>query len=163
MSPQIPDGEDIPDNIMIWGLPKKSSLEPDSPSYSGSPQNLEIRHTAPQTARVRSVGSGGAGDQLLTLEEVDFLPPVTEEEGEEEEEEEESSPHLHQVILSREELDRRLTQLQQQQQQVETREEDLSNKIGILEHQQKNESEFYKKLFLSLMTSKEKQTDYKID
>ena len=135
MSPQIPDGEDIPDNIMIWGLPKKSSLEPDSPSYSGSPQNLEIRHTAPQTARVRSVGSGGAGDQLLTLEEVDFLPPVTEEEGEEEEE---SSPHLHQVILSREELDRRLTQLQQQQ--VETREEDLSNKIGILEQQQKNES-----------------------
>ena len=160
MSPQIPDGEDIPDNIMIWGLPKKSSLEPDSPSYSGSPQNLEIRHTAPQTARVRSVGSGGAGDQLLTLEEVDFLPPVTEEE---EEGEDESSPHLHQVILSREELDRRLTQLQQQQQQVETREEDLSNKIGILEQQQKNESEFYKKLFLSLMTSKEKQTDYKID
>ena len=160
---EIPDGEDIPDNIMIWGLPKTSSLDTDTVPYSGNVQNVEILHKPKENVKYFNLteeDQNGTGNILQTIEEVDFLGGVKEDDLDYESHDQDQYHSLHEVVLSREELEMKLKEMRQN---VEANENDLSDKINELEEKQKLESEFYKKLFISLMTEKKKQKEFKLD
>ena len=146
---------------MMWGLPKKSSIKNDNVDYNGNIQNVEIRHTPALNVKVfndteTDLNNGNNENSLTTLEEVDFMLPSGEEgitnkyfgpngrSG--------FKPLATRIILSREDLEKKLTELQEQQNTIEQKEDDLSNQM----EKQKQESEFFKKLFMSLMTSVEK-------
>ena len=146
---------------MMWGLPKKSSIESDNIDYNGNIQNVEIRHTPALNVKVfndseTNVNNENNDNSLTTLEEVDFMLPSGEEgmtnsyfgpngrSG--------FKPLATRIILSREELQEKITELQEQQSNMEQKEDDLSLQV----EKQRQESEFFKKLFMSLMTSVEK-------
>lgn len=158
---QIPDGEDIPDNIMIWGLPKTSSLDTDTVAYSGNVQNVEILHKPKENVKYFNLTEDKVenGNTLQTIEEVDFLGDVKDDSFEYDEDQAQYNS-LHEVVLSREELEMKLKEMRKD---VEAKEDDLSDKIYELEEKQKLESEFYKKLFVSLMTEKKRQKDFKME
>ena len=158
---QIPDGEDIPDNIMIWGLPKTSSLDTDTVPYSGNVQNVEILHKPKENVKYFNLTEDKVenGNTLQTIEEVDFLGDVKDDSFEYDEDQAQYNS-LHEVVLSREELEMKLKEMRKD---VEAKEDDLSDKIYELEEKQKLESEFYKKLFVSLMTEKKRQKDFKME
>jgi len=158
---EIPDGEDIPDNIMIWGLPKTSSLDTDTVPYSGNVQNVEILHKPKENVKYFNLTEDKVenGNTLQTIEEVDFLGDVKDDSFEYEEDQAQYNS-LHEVVLSREELEMKLKEMRKD---VEAKEDDLSDKIYELEEKQKLESEFYKKLFVSLMTEKKRQKDFKME
>lgn len=158
---EIPDGEDIPDNIMIWGLPKTSSLDTDTVPYSGNVQNVEILHKPRENVKYFNLteeGKNGTGNILQTIEEVDFLGGVKDDSVEAQDQDQYHS--LHEVVLSREELEMKLKEMRKN---VEANENDLSDKIDELEAKQKMESEFYKKLFISLMTEKQKHNEFEFE
>ena len=158
---EIPDGEDIPDNIMIWGLPKTSSLDTDTVPYSGNVQNVEILHKPRENVKYFNLteeGKNGTGNILQTIEEVDFLGGVKDNSFEAQDQDQYHS--LHEVVLSREELEMKLKEMRKN---VEANENDLSDKINELEAKQKMESEFYKKLFVSLMTEKQKHNEFEFE
>ena len=105
---------------MMWGLPKKSSIESDNIDYNGNIQNVEIRHTPALNVKVFNDSETGLNNDnndnsLTTLEEVDFMLP-SEEDGMT------SSyfgpngrsgfkPLATRIILSREELAKKITEL----------------------------------------------------
>ena len=82
-SAQTPGGEDIPQNVMIWGLPHKTSLDDENTPYTGAVQDVEIRHipapassdTSPAPAQSANEDNDTSGE-LTTLEEVDYLAPL---------------------------------------------------------------------------------------
>ena len=159
---EIPDGEDIPDNIMIWGLPKTSSLDTDTVPYSGNVQNVEILHKPRENVKYFNLteeGKNGTGNNILqTIEEVDFLGGDKDDSFEVQDQDQYHS--LHEVVLSRAELEMKLKEMRKN---VEANENDLSDKINELEAKQKMESEFYNKLFVSLMTEKQKHNEFEFE
>ena len=160
---EIPDGEDIPDNIMIWGLPKTSSLDTDTVPYSGNVQNVEILHKPKENVKYFNLteeGHNGTGNVLQTIEEVDFLGGVKDDSFDYESQDQDQYHTLHEVVLSREELEMKLKEMRKN---VEANENDLSDKINEIEEKQKMESEFYRKLFVSLMTEKQKQNQFELE
>ena len=146
----------------MWGLPKKSSIESDNIDYNGNIQNVEIRHTPALNVKVfndseTGLNNGNNDNSLTTLEEVDFMLPSGEDgmtssyfgpngrSG--------FKPLATRIIMSREELAKKITELQEQQSNIEQKEDDLSVQV----EKQRQESEFFKKLFMSLMTPVEKR------
>ena len=111
---EIPDGEDIPDNIMIWGLPKTSSLDTDTVPYSGNLQNVEILHKPKENVKYFNLteeGQNGRGNILQTIEEVDFLGGVKDDTFDYDAQDQDQYHSLHEVVLSREELEMKLKEM----------------------------------------------------
>ena len=190
---QIPDdGNDIPDNLMLWGLPQKSSLEDDR--SQGNVFNFEIRHNLPAKKKTQDDHQGQHhGEGLHTLQEVDFLSSTNKKKRphhsnhdsghlETLEEKDFLAPdsfdnyqgrqemrrnrlfglHRHselrpvatRVILTRDELEKKLEELQEDQ---EDREDDLEDQLDEIARKQREEERMIKKIFMSLMTPTEKR------
>ena len=64
-------------------------------------------------------------------------------------------PIATRVILSREDLTKKLAELSSQQNRIKDREDNIAEKIDLLADQQKDDSEFLKDLLMSLMTTTE--------
>jgi len=168
---EIPDGQDIPDNVMVWGLPQGSILDNDnSVPFISSLQNVEIHHRPVQSRKILTPDTQNRqNNNLLTLEEVDYLAspkldaqlpqaPSTESSN--------YSPYRNsgrggvqpiatRVILTREDLTKKLAELSSKQNRIKDREDNIAEKIDTLANQQKDDSQFLKDLLMSLMTTTE--------
>ena len=173
-SAQTPGGEDIPQNVMIWGLPHKTSLDDENTPYTGAVQDVEIRHipapassdTSPAPAPSANEDNDTSGE-LTTLEEVDYLAPLF---GSSEQARPRdgnnygvgwSQPVATRIILSREQFEQmklnKLNEVEDQVTKVQEQEDDLKERVDTLYDRQKAETEFYKNLFKSLMTTAEQK------
>ena len=171
---QIPSGEDIPQNVMFWGLPQKNSL--DKESYTGAVQDVEIRHipspvTEPSPAlgsdvetQTESVSSDdNTSGELQTLEEVDYLAPLFGSNVETRPSNKNnygmgwSQPISTKIILSREQFEQRKLEEKMKLNEVENKLDQLEDKEESLQKQVDNDTEFYKNLFKSFMTNAEQK------
>merc|ERR1712013_976733 len=78
----------------------------------------------------------------LHITALDFLAPY-------------AQPIATRVILSRDDLTKKLAELSAQQNRIKDREDNIAQKIDVLADQQKDDSEFLKDLLMSLMTTTE--------
>ena len=119
---------DIPQSVMIWGLPQKTSLDDDT---AGAVQDVEIPHIpAPEssqeeeeyglTSSISQAGLNSSSGDRQTPEEDDYLAPLF---GSSSSQDQESSAQLEETLTERE----------------------------------TTETEFYKKLFLSVLTKAEQE------
>lgn len=166
---EIPDGQDVPDNVMVWGLPKASILDTDtSVPFIASLQNVEIHHRPVQSRKVHTPDQQSQqNNNLLTLEEVDYLgSPETDTPGETIVDQSHFTPYgssgragmqpiATRVIISQEDLSRKLAELTERQDRLQDRENNIAEKFEMLSNQQKDDSQFLKDLLMSLMTSTE--------
>ena len=168
---KIPKGQDIPDNVMVWGLPQGSLLDTDNTvPFIASLQNVEIHHRPVQSKKILTPDTQNKKDNnLLTLEEVDYLAsPSSDSQNIQNTIIDPSryspysssgrsgiQPIATRVILSREDLTKKLAELSSQQNRIKDREDDIAERIEILANHQKDDSQFLKDLLMSLMTSTE--------
>ena len=168
---KIPDGQDIPDDVMVWGLPQGSILDSDNNvPFISTLQNVEIHHRPVQSRKVLTPDTQDRqNNNLLTLEEVDYLASPKSDSQEPDTlipEPSKYSPYTSsgragvqpiatRVILSREDLTKKLAELSAQQNRIKDREDNIAQKIDVLADQQKDDSEFLKDLLMSLMTTTE--------
>jgi len=168
---EIPKGQDIPDNVMVWGLPQGSLLDTDNTvPFIASLQNVEIHHRPVQSKKILTPDTQNKKDNnLLTLEEVDYLAsPSSDSQNIQNTIIDPSryspysssgrsgiQPIATRVILSREDLTKKLAELSSQQNRIKDREDDIAERIEILANHQKDDSQFLKDLLMSLMTSTE--------
>lgn len=166
---EIPDGQDVPDNVMVWGLPKASILDTDtSVPFIASLQNVEIHHRPVQSRKVHTPDQQSQqNNNLLTLEEVDYLgSPETDTTSETIVDQSHFTPYgssgragmqpiATRVIISQEDLSRKLAELTERQDRLQDRENNIAEKFEMLSNQQKDDSQFLKDLLMSLMTSTE--------
>jgi len=168
---EIPNGQDIPDNVMVWGLPQGSILDTDnSVPFVASLQNVEIHHRPVQSRKILTPDSQNKqNNNLLTLEEVDYLASPTTDSQDSQvliPRPSNYSPYSNsgrtgvqpiatRVILSREDLTKKLAELSTKQNRIRDREDNIAEKIDILSNQQKDDSQFLKDLLMSLMTTSE--------
>eukprot|EP00092_Neocalanus_flemingeri_P006428 GFUD01006925.1.p1 GENE.GFUD01006925.1~~GFUD01006925.1.p1 ORF type:complete len:498 (-),score=113.70 GFUD01006925.1:444-1937(-) len=169
---EIPNGQDIPDNIMVWGLPQGSLLDTDNTvPFIASLQNVEIHHRPALSKKILTPDPQNKKDNnnLLTLEEVDYLAsPSSDSQNIPNPFPDPSryspysssgrsgiQPIATRVILSRDDLTKKLAELSTKQDRIRTREDNFAERIEILANQQKDDSQFLKDLLMSLMTSTE--------
>ena len=153
---------------MIWGLPQKTSLDDDT---AGAVQDVEIRHIpAPESTQeeeeedrlassTSQAGDNSSNGELETLEEVDYLAPLfgsSQDRG--------STnryglkwtkPVATKIIMTSDQLEETLRGLGDTVEQVRDQEDSLEDRVNTLYDKQITETEFYKKLFLSVMTEGE--------
>jgi hypothetical protein len=166
---EIPDGQDIPDNVMVWGLPQGSILDNDnSVPFISTLQNVEIHHRPVQSRKILTPDTQNRqNNNLLTLEEVDYLAsPNLDAELPQAPSTESSNyspyrgrggvqPIATRVILTRDDLTKKLAELSSEQNRIKDREDNIAEKIDTLANQQKDDSQFLKDLLMSLMTTTE--------
>jgi len=168
---EIPDGQDIPDDVMVWGLPQGSILDNDnSVPFISTLQNVEIHHRPVQSRKILTPDTQNRqNNNLLKLEEVDYLAPPKSDSATPDTlipEPSNYSPYTNtgrngvqpiatRVILSREDLTKKLAELSSKQNRIKDREDNIAEKIDLLANQQKDDSEFLKDLLMSLMTTTE--------
>ena len=141
-------------------------------------QDVEIRHIpAPESSqeeeedeevdRLTST-NGQAGDnsssvELQTLEEVDYLAPLF---GSSPSQERGNinrfglrwtKPVATKIIMTSDQLEERLRNIGNNVAQVRDQEDNLEDRVNTLYDRQITETEFYKKLFLSVMTEAEQK------
>ena len=150
---------------MIWGLPHKTSLDDET---AGAVQDVEIRHIpAPDTEEEeeeeeslttpgREAGDNSSSGELQTLEEVDYLAPLF---GSSQERGNTNryglrwtKPVATKIIMTSDQLEERLRGLGDSVEQVRDQEDSLEDRVDTLYDRQNTETEFYKKLFLSVIT-----------
>jgi len=179
---EIPDGENIPESLVLWGLPKKSSLQNEILPYTGAVQNLEIRHF-PEHQKVDTNPDGSETDLLKTIKEVDYLSNsrddsmhapeiqtlkevdflgVDDKESRNRENIKRQSrnklqPVKTRVIISNSDLQKKMAELHENQERIANNEHILLNEVQVLEEKQKVQSDFFRDLILSLMTNSEKR------
>jgi len=152
---ELPADQARPSSLLVWGLPGQKGRVA---SYTPSMQDMEIYH-GPVRRNVTYTDTANMmddGNSLVTLEEVDFLA-------------EDSSDTLQsrgrqlikpiktRLILSGAELNEKLADLRLKQNLIEDKEDDMAEKIEILSDQQRNNSQFIRNFFGSLMTANENQ------
>lgn len=167
---EIPNGQDIPDNVMVWGLPQGSILDTDnSVPFIATLQNVEIHHRPVQSKKILTPDAQNTqNNNLLTLEEVDYLSPTADSQNTQTSISDpfQYSPYSSsgrsgvqpiatRIILSRDDLTKKLAELTSKQNRIRDREDNIAEKIEILSNQQKDDSQFLKDLLMSLMTSTE--------
>jgi len=168
---EIPNGQDIPDDVMVWGLPQGSILDSDNNvPFISTLQNVEIHHRPVQSRKILTPDTQDRqNNNLLTLEEVDYLASPKSDSQDLDTlipEPSKYSPYsgsgrtgvkpiATRVILSREDLTKKLAELSSQQNRIKDREDNIAEKIDLLVDQQKDDSEFLKDLLMSLMTTTE--------
>jgi len=167
---ETPGGQDIPSSVVIWGLPQKTSLDDDT---AGAVQDVEIRHIpAPDSSqeeeeededRLTSTNSqdSTSSGELQTLEEVDYLAPLF---GPSQERGNTNryglrwtKPVATKIIMTSDQLEERLRGIGDSVEQVREQEDSLEDRVNTLYDRQITETEFYKKLFLSVMTEAEQK------
>ena len=185
------------DNLMLWGLPRKSSLDEDDENQ-GNVFNFEIRHNLPiKKSKYNSDQPRQDGDNLTTLQErdflsdskkkhsrkhknrhhdklevvdeKDFLAPDTFDNSYQERYEKrrnrihglhkhsEMRPVATRVILTRKELEKKIEELKENDDDAEERDENIENQLDEISRKQRREEELIKKIFMSLMTPSEKR------
>ena len=154
---------------MMWGLPQKTSLDDDK---AGAVQDVEIRHIpAPErsqeeeeeedrmTSSTSQAGDNSSSGELQTLEEVDYLAPLfassqdggnTNRYGLKW-----TKPVATKIIMTSDQLEETLRGLGDSVDQVRDQEDSLEDRVNTLYDRQITETEFYKKLFLSVVTGRE--------
>ena len=154
--------------MMIWGLPHKTSLDDET---AGAVQDVEIRHIpAPDTEQEeeeegerlttpeREAGDNSSSGELQTLEEVDYLAPLFGSSPSQDRSDSNryglrwSKPVATKIILTSDQLEERLRGLGDSVEQVRDQEDSLEDRVDTLYDRQNTETEFYKKLFLSVIT-----------
>jgi len=168
---EIPNGQDIPDNVMVWGLPQGNLLDTDDTTpFIASLQNVEIHHRPLQSRKIITPDTQNKNsNKLQTLEEIDYLasPPSDFQNNPYSL----PDPYRHspygssgqygiqpiatRVILSKEDLSRKLEELSSNQSRIKDREDNIAEQVKILSNQQNDDSKFLKKLLMSLMTTTE--------
>ena len=160
---------------MVWGLPQGSILDTDNRiPFVASLQNVEIHHRPVQSRKILNPDSQNKqNNNLLTLEEVDYLAsPTTDSQDSQvlihqpsryspysNSERTGVQPIATRVILSREDLTKKLAELSTKQNRIRDREDNIAEKIDILSNQQKDDSQFLKDLLMSLMKTSENKLE----
>ena len=164
---QTPGGQDIPPSVMIWGLPQKTSLDDET---AGAVQDVEIHHIpAPDQEEEEEEEEGlsttNSSGELQTLEEVDYLAPLfgsspgQDRGGSNRYGLSWTKPVATKIIMTSDQLQERLRGLGDTVEQVREQEDSLEDRVNTLYDRQITETEFYKKLFLSVMTEAEQKNN----
>lgn len=166
---ETPGGQvDIPQSVMIWGLPQKTRLDDDT---AGAVQDVEIRHIpAPErsqeeeeeedglTSSTSQAGDNSSSGELQTLEEVDYLDPMFGSSPSQDQGNTNryglrwTKPVATKIIMTSDQLEETLRGLGDTVDQVRDQEDSLEDRVNTLYDRQITETEFYKKLYLSMMT-----------
>ena len=160
---QTPGGQDIPPSVMIWGLPQKTSLDDET---AGAVQDVEIHHIpAPDQEEEEEEEEGlsttSSSGELQTLEEVDYLAPLfgsspgQDRGGSNRYGLSWTKPVATKIIMTSDQLQERLRGLGDTVEQVREQEDSLEDRVDTLYDRQITETEFYKKLYLSVLTKAE--------
>lgn len=170
LTSQAPGGQsDIPQSVMIWGLPHKTSLDDDT---AGAVQDVEIHHIpAPETSQeeeeeedrmtTSQAGLNRSSGELETLEEVDYLAPLFSSSPSQDRAGSNryglrwSKPVATKIIMTSDQLEETLRTLGDTVDQVRDQEDSLEDRVDTLYDRQITETEFYKKLYLSVLTKAE--------
>ena len=162
---QTPGGQDIPPSVMIWGLPQKTSLDDET---AGAVQDVEIHHIpAPDQEEEEEEEEGlsttNSSGELQTLEEVDYLAPLfgsspgQDRGGSNRYGLSWTKPVATKIIMTSDQLQERLRGLGDTVEQVREQEDSLEDRVDTLYDRQITETEFYKKLFLSVITKADRK------
>ena len=158
---QTPGGQDIPPSVMIWGLPQKTSLDDET---AGAVQDVEIHHIpAPEQEEEEEEEEEGlsttsSSGELQTLEEVDYLAPLfgsspgQDRGGSNRYGLSWTKPVATKIILTSDQLEERLRDLGDTVREVREQEDSLEDRVDTLYDRQITETEFFKKLFHSVVT-----------
>ena len=163
---QTPGGQDIPPSVMIWGLPQKTSLDDET---AGAVQDVEIHHIpAPdqeEEEEEEGLSTTSSSGELQTLEEVDYLAPLfgsspgQDRGGSNRYGLSWTKPVATKIIMTSDQLQERLRGLGDTVEQVREQEDSLEDRVDTLYDRQITETEFYKKLFLSVVTKGGQKTN----
>ena len=156
--------------MMIWGLPHKTSLDDET---AGAVQDVEIRHIptpesnqeeqeeeeveVEEENRLGSNTNSSSGE-LETLEEIDYPVPLYGSSSSQDMGNTNryglrwSKPVATKIIMTSDQLEERLRGLGDSVEQVRDQEDSLEDRVDTLYDRQNTETEFYKKLFLSVIT-----------